>query len=143
MIRDHKAASPTIVSLIRRNGGDPAAARILKAPVLGSQMQMLHADMMDHMKAESTSQMRYTATDSSAVKTLMKKRAGIARKHMAWMHPYHNARNCPQCAQMMHKMHGSQMTGGDKMAAMCPHCNVKMVNGKCPMCGMTMQQMKH
>jgi hypothetical protein len=32
MIRDHKAASPTLMSLTRRNGGDPMQARIMKPP---------------------------------------------------------------------------------------------------------------
>ncbi|HVF09690.1 MAG TPA: hypothetical protein VNA16_02755 [Abditibacteriaceae bacterium] len=146
MIRDHKAAEPGVVKLIRSNGGDPADAKIIKAPVLGTLKQMLHADMVDHMKAETSSQMRYAATHSSAIKAAMSKRAGIARKHMRWMKPYHNERNCAECAAMMHKMHGGMksgnMKGGQKVAAMCPHCNVKMVNGKCPMCGMTMGQME-
>jgi len=32
--------------------------------------------------------------------------------------------------------------GGKMMSMDCPHCKVKMVNGKCPMCGMTVKQMK-
>ena len=42
----------------------------------------------------------------------------------------------------MHKMSGGKMTGGKKMVMMCSHCNVAMKNGKCPMCGMTAEQMK-
>ena len=151
MIRDHKAADPRVVRAIRANGGDPMQAKVLKAPVMGDKMKMLHADMVDHMKAETTSQMRYGMTSDRTVKTLMKARAGIARKHMAWMKPYHSEKNCPMCADMMKnmKMGGSmKMGGGDKMgnakmSMMCPHCNVKMMkDGKCPMCGMTAAQMK-
>ena len=49
------------------------------------------------------------------------------------------------CATKMMKMHSS-MHGGrmsaKPVAMMCPHCDVAMKNGKCPMCGMTEAQMK-
>jgi len=101
MIRDHKAAGPKLMALIKKHGGDPMDAKILKAPVLGNEMQMLHADMEDHMKAEMTSQMRHRMTSDRAVKTAMHKRAGIARKHMTWMKKYHSMNDCPMCAGMM------------------------------------------
>src|SRR4028118_2403745 len=47
MIRDHKAASPTLMRLTQRNGGNPAEAKILKPPVLGNKQKMLHATMVD------------------------------------------------------------------------------------------------
>ncbi|MBV9866548.1 MAG: hypothetical protein JO316_14435 [Abitibacteriaceae bacterium] len=31
---------------------------------------------------------------------------------------------------------------GKKMAMMCPHCHVRMKNGKCPKCGMTEAEAK-
>jgi len=144
MIRDHKAASPTLMKLAAKHGADPNRAQILKPPVLGDKGTMLHATMVDHMKAEDTSQIRHKLATDGAGKKAMHKRAGIARKHMRWMTPYHSGKNCPQCAQMMGGMkHG--MGGGAKMqnvAMNCPHCKVKMSAGKCPMCGMTMEQMK-
>jgi hypothetical protein len=49
------------------------------------------------------------------------------------------------CSMKMMKMHSS-MHGGrmsaKPVAMMCPHCDVAMKNGKCPMCGMTEAQMK-
>ncbi len=154
-VREHKAKGPTLMRLIRQNGGDPMAAKIMKPPVLGDEMKMLHATMVDHMKAEMTSQMRHGMTRSPAIKAAMKGRAILSRRHMREMQRYHSEKNCPACAQMMKdmkggmKMHGASGMnhnhGGmsaTKAAAMCPHCNVKMQGGKCPMCGMTAAQMK-
>jgi len=112
MIRDHKAGGPKLMMLIKKHGGDPMSAKILKAPVLGSEMEMLHADMADHMKAEMTSQMRHNMTGDRAVKTAMHKRAGVARKHMMWMKKYHKMSDCPMCADMMK---GMKMKGDMKM----------------------------
>jgi hypothetical protein len=103
-IREHKAAGPTLEKLIRRNGGNPASATLLKSPVLGNKMQMLHATHMDHMAAVATSQQRHAATNSAAIKMAMSNRAKLARKHLRQMEPYHNAKNCPMCAKMGHKM---------------------------------------
>ena len=128
-IRDHKAGSPTLMRLTRKHGGDPMQAKIMKPPVLGSQEQMLNATHKDHEMAVMTSQMRYGMTSDPAVKRAMHKRANTARKHLRQMAPYH-------------KMHHQMMQDGKMMSMNCPHCNVKMVNGKCPQCGMTMKQMK-
>lgn len=49
----------------------------------------------------------------------------------------------PVVAKSSKKMHHM---AGKKMAMMCPHCNVRMKNGKCPKCGMTeaeAKKMKH
>jgi hypothetical protein len=100
-VREHKAASPTLMNLARRYGGNPERATILKPPVLGSKSQMLHATMMDHMKAEKTSQMRWKMSNSAAVKMAMRKRANLSRKHMREMKRYHSEKNCPMCAEMM------------------------------------------
>jgi rubrerythrin len=75
-----------------------------------------------------TSQMRHGMTNDPAIKRAMTKRAAIARKHLRQMAPYH-------------KMHQHMMQDGKRVPMNCPHCNVKMVNGKCPMCGMTAKQM--
>ncbi|HEX8553019.1 MAG TPA: hypothetical protein VF681_15855 [Abditibacteriaceae bacterium] len=101
-IREHKAGGPMLMKLIRQNGGDPSQARILKAPPLGTKMEMLHATHMDHMNAVMTSQMRHRMTNSGKIKMAMRKRANLARKHMRQMMPFHNERNCPMCADMMH-----------------------------------------
>ncbi|MDQ3814202.1 MAG: hypothetical protein M3347_09665 [Armatimonadota bacterium] len=141
-IKEHKAAGPKLMALATKHGGNPAATQILKPPALGDKGKMLHATMVDHMNAESSSQMRYKMATDPAIKSAMRKRARLARKHMREMMRYHNAKNCPMCAQMKGGTKSSMSGGGEKMAMMCPHCNVKMVNGKCPMCGMTAEQMK-
>ena len=101
MRKEHVAASPKMIALTKAVGGDPNSARIMKPPVLGSAMQMLHATHMDHDKAVKTSQMRWKMSNSAKVRAAMSKRAALARKHMRWMKPYHSAKNCPMCAQMM------------------------------------------
>ena len=40
-IREHKAGLPMLARLIRLHGADPATAKELKAPVLGTKMEML------------------------------------------------------------------------------------------------------
>ena len=92
-IREHKAAGPALVKLIQQNGGDPMAAKILKAPVLGPQEKMLDVTHKDHEAAVMTSQMRYGMTNSNAIKTAMRKRATLARKHIRQMAPYHAKHN--------------------------------------------------
>jgi hypothetical protein len=92
-IREHKAAGPTLMRLIQQNGGDPMAAKILKAPVLGSQQKMLDVTHKDHEAAVMTSQMRHNMTGSGAIKTAMHKRANLARKHIRQMTPYHDKHN--------------------------------------------------
>ena len=92
-IREHKAAGPTLMKLIQQNGGDPMAAKILKAPVLGPQEKMLDVTHKDHEAAVMTSQMRYGMTNSNAIKTAMRKRATLARKHIRQMAPYHDKHN--------------------------------------------------
>ncbi len=89
-IREHKAAGPGLMRLIRANGGDPMDAKVLKAPVLGGKMQMLMATHKDHQAAVMTSQMRHNMTMSMAVKTAMHKRANLARKHLRQMMPLHD-----------------------------------------------------
>ncbi len=90
MRREHVAAGPTLMKLARRYGGDPTLAKILKAPVLGDKATMLHATHMDRMKAVQTSQMRWKMTNSWPIKTAMRKRATLARRHMRWMKPHHD-----------------------------------------------------
>jgi hypothetical protein len=155
-IVEHKAAGPTLMNLIRKHGGNPTDVKILKAPVLGDKTKMLHATMVDHMKAVESSRARAAMTNDAAVKKAMRARIALASKHMRQMKPYHNEKNCPMCAQMMKggmkggmqhgMMHGMKsggtMNGKKTAAVMCPHCHVAMVNGKCPECGMTMEQMK-
>jgi hypothetical protein len=117
-IREHKAAGPTLMRLIRQNGGDPNQARILKPPVLGTQERMLNATHMDHEKAVMTSQMRHAATNSGAIKRAMHKRANLARKHLRQMAPYH-------------RMHDN-MAGNDRMKDMNgqnPHKEMMQVQG--------------
>jgi hypothetical protein len=123
-IREHKAAGPKLMQLIKANGGDPSEAKILKAPPLGDKMKMLHATHVDHAAAVATSQMRHRMTKSGAIKMAMHKRAALARKHMRQMAKYHNEKNCPMCAAMMKNgnmggmMHNGAMHGGmmhDKM----------------------------
>lgn len=141
-IAEHKAGGPMFMKLIKQNGGDPMAAKILKAPPLGDRATMLMATHKDHEAAVATSRMRYSMTNSAAIKMAMSKRVKLASKHLAQMKPFHK--------EMMMggmKMNGGKMDGamnGSKMAqaTMCPHCNVKMKDGKCPECGMTMAQMK-
>lgn len=120
-IREHKAGGPMFMKLIKQNGGDPNDAKIMKSPVLGDRDEMLMATHKDHEAAVAGSQMRYAKTSSSDIQMAMHKRANLARKHLRQMAPY------------MKPM---------KMAMNCPMCNVKMENGKCPMCGMSADQMK-
>jgi len=88
-IREHKAGGPMFMKLIKQNGGDPMAAKVLKAPVLGTREQMLDATHKDHMAAVMSSQMRRGMTGSPAVMRAMHKRANLARKHLHQMAPYH------------------------------------------------------
>jgi hypothetical protein len=87
-IREHKAGGPMLMRLIRANGGDPEAAKILKPPVLGDKAKMLHATHMDHEAAVKTSQMRWAATRDPQIRMAMHKRANLARKHIRQMMPY-------------------------------------------------------
>lgn len=89
-IRDHKAGVPALAKLIRAHGGNPEDATELKAPVLGSKDEMLMATHKAHQAAVMTSQMRFAATNDWRIKGLMKKRAGVARKHLAQMKPFHD-----------------------------------------------------
>jgi rubrerythrin len=134
MIREHKAASPTLMRLTRKHGGDPAQAKIIMQPVLGSVETMIKATHKTHDMSVKTSQIRWGQTTDPAIKRAMSKRAKMARKHIRWMMPYHSIGGMSSSGQGMN---------GQQMAMTCPHCNVKMVNGKCPSCGMTMQQMKN
>lgn len=120
-IAEHQGAAPTLVKLIKNNGGDPRNAKILKAPVLGSKDKMLMATHKDHEAAVATSKMRAHATNDGAVRNAMAKRVALATRHLKEMAPYH---------KMM------------KMAMLCPHCHVAMKDGKCPMCGMKASDMK-
>lgn len=89
-IREHKAGGPMFERLIRANGGNPNAAKILKPPVLGTKAQMLMATHKDHEAAVMTSQMRHRMTNSTAIKAAMSKRAKLARKHLKQMAPLHD-----------------------------------------------------
>ncbi len=100
MRREHEAAGPMLMKLAKSLGGNPSSAKIMMAPKIGSTMEMLHAEHMDHTKAVQSSQMRWKMTNSTKVRSAMNKRATLARKHMKWMMPYHNAKNCPMCAGM-------------------------------------------
>ena len=86
---EHEAAGPTLMRLIRMNGGDPMGAQILKPPVLGSTAAILMAQHKDHEAAVMSSQMRFNMTDSEAIKMAMHKRAILARKHLSQMMPFH------------------------------------------------------
>ena len=102
-IREHKAGVPMLAALIRAHGGNPEDAKELKAPVLGTKMEMLHATHMDHMAAVMSSQLRFKiakADGDEPVMMFLNKRATMARKHMAEMGKYHNSRNCPMCKNM-------------------------------------------
>lgn len=88
-IAEHKAGGPMFMRLIKQNGGDPMAAKVLKAPVLGTREQMLDATHKDHQAAVMTSQMRHGMTGSPAIMRAMHKRANLARKHLRQMAPYH------------------------------------------------------
>jgi hypothetical protein len=87
-IREHKAGLPMLARLIRLHGADPATAEELKAPVLGTKMEMLQAIHNDHVAAVRSSQMRFAATSEWAIQWAMHKRANLARKHLAEMAPY-------------------------------------------------------
>jgi hypothetical protein len=108
-IREHKASVASLTRLANQAGGNTLLAPPPKAPVLGSKSQMLHATMMDHMRAIQTAQQRYQLVsrfESSpqhrrAVQAAMSKRASLARKHMRQMQPFHSAKNCAMCANMM------------------------------------------
>lgn len=112
MRREHEAAGPKMIALTKSVGGNPALAKIMKPPVIGSPGEMLHATHMDHDKAVKMSQLRWKMSNSPKVRTAMTKRATLARRHMRWMKPYHNAKNCPMCASMMHST--SMMKDGMK-----------------------------
>ena len=102
-IREHKAGVPMQAQLIRAHGGDPEDAKELKAPVLGTKKEMLHATHMDHMAAVMTSQMRFkiaNADGDEMVMMAMNKRATMARKHMAEMGKYHKPKKCSMCSNM-------------------------------------------
>jgi len=102
-IREHKAGVPMLAALIRVHGGNPEDAKELKAPVLGTKMEMLHATHMDHMAAVMTSQLRFKiakADGDEPVMMFLSKRATLARKHMTEMGKYHNPKNCPMCKDM-------------------------------------------
>jgi hypothetical protein len=99
-IREHKAAGPGLMRLIRQNGGDPMDAKILKQPVVGAREKMLDATHKDHEAAVMTSQMRHGMTDSSAIMTAMHKRANLARKHLRQMAPYHDKHNMMKMDKM-------------------------------------------
>ena len=129
-IREHKAAGPMLMKLIKKHGGDPMRATVLKTPSSGTMDQMLRNTHMDHQAAVMTSQMRYSKTSDPMVKKAMHARANLARKHLNQMAPYYH---------MAHPEENAQVQG---VAMMCPHCNVAMKDGVCPMCGMTMEQMK-
>jgi hypothetical protein len=88
MVAEHKAAGPRLMALIKANGGDPAAAKILKPPTLGSKMDMLKADHNDHEAAVASSKMVAAKTKSAAVKSFMAARVKLASKHIIWMKPY-------------------------------------------------------
>ena len=100
MRREHEKAGPMLMKLAKSLGGDPNRAKIMQAPKIGAPMEMLHAAHMAHDKAVKMSQMRWGMTNSTKVRAAMNKRATLARKHMKWMMPYHNAKNCPMCAGM-------------------------------------------
>jgi hypothetical protein len=101
MRHEHEAAGPALMRLAKSVGADPSRAKVIMAPKIGSAMEMLHAEHVDHAKAVQMSQMRWGMTNSAQVRTAMHKRANLARKHLRWMQPYHNANNCPMCANMM------------------------------------------
>lgn len=92
-IREHKAAGPQLMSLIRARRGDPAGASILQPPVLGDRMTMLNATHRDHVKAVQVSQQRYAASADRAVRNFMHKRGNLARKHLRQMAPYHDMKH--------------------------------------------------
>jgi hypothetical protein len=100
-IREHKAGVPGLAYLIRKHDGDPNEAKELKAPVLGTMMEMLHATAMAHHAAVKTSQQRFGATRDWDVRWAMNKRADVARKHLSELMKYHNPNNCPMCRDMM------------------------------------------
>jgi hypothetical protein len=100
-IREHKAGVPGLAYLINKHGGDPNEAKELKAPVLGTMMEMLHATAMDHEAAVRTSQQRFGATRDWDVRWAMNQRADLARKHLRELSKYHNPNNCPMCRDMM------------------------------------------
>lgn len=150
-IAEHKAAGPMLMKLIKNNGGDPMRARILKSPALGSKAMMLMATHRDHEAAVATSKMRAHATNNGSVRNAMTKRVALASKHLREMAPYHSMKTmkaaamCPHCNVSM-KDGKCPMCGMSSMQTkskmMCEHCNVAMKDGKCPMCGMTSMQMK-
>lgn len=100
-IRMHKAGVPALAYLIRKHDGDPNEAKELKAPVLGTSMEMLHATALAHQAAVKTSQQRFGATTDWDVRWAMNKRANLARKHLSELAKYHNPNNCPMCRDMM------------------------------------------
>lgn len=100
-IREHKAGVPALAYLINKHDGNPHDAKELKAPVLGTSMEMLHATAMAHEAAVKTSQQRFAATSDWDVRWAMNHRADLARKHLRELAKYHNPNNCPMCRDMM------------------------------------------
>lgn len=141
-IRDHKKGAPTLERLMRKYGADPAQCKVMKPPVLGDQQKMLNATHVDHEKSVITSQMRHAMTNDRMIKAAMRKRANTARKHLRQMRPFHDTHDHAIDGKLTGAQMGMNGASVTKVAAMCPHCKVKMQGGKCPMCGMTMQQMK-
>lgn len=92
-IREHKAAEPRLVALIRRHAGNPELAVVRKSPILGDRMQMLHATHQDHVNAVVNSQARYKMASSNDVRAFMHKRANMSRKHIRQMAPYMRGHN--------------------------------------------------
>lgn len=90
-ITEHKAGEPMFEQLIKANGGDPAQAKILKPPVLGSRDAMMMATHKDHQAAVASSRMRAARTNSAAIKQAMKKRMALASKHLKQMAPLHHS----------------------------------------------------
>ncbi len=112
MRHEHEAAGPGMMKLAKSLGADPSTTKVMMAPKIGSPMEMLHAAHMDHAKAVQMSQMRWGMSNSPKVRAAMHKRGNLARKHMRWMTPYHSAKNCPMCADMMEN--GTMMKDGMK-----------------------------
>jgi hypothetical protein len=88
MAREHEAAGPRLVNLIRRHAGNPELAVVRKSPVVGTPAQMLAADHQDHVDAVINSQARARTTTSADVRRFLHMRANLARTHLREMAPY-------------------------------------------------------
>lgn len=88
MSREHQAAGPKLMALIKNSDADPQLAIVRHTPVLGTQMQMLDADHKDHVTAVVNSQSRWNTSQSAANKAFYHKRSNLARKHIRQMMPY-------------------------------------------------------